>query len=105
MSSEYDYTIWQGDSDEIEITLSDADGVINLSAADEILAIMEEYSGSPRYEIACSGTSGGVVTIPLTSTETASHGRFKLRVQVTIGDIVNTWPSEGPIYIRILESF
>lgn len=103
--TEYDYTIWQGDSDEIEITLSDSDGVVNLSAADEILAIMEEYSGSPRYEITCAGTSGGVVTIPLTSTETASHGRFKLRIPVTIGGHTNTYPSSGPIYIRILEAF
>ena len=88
----------------IEITLSDADGVINLSTA-EIVAIMEEYSGSPRYEIDCTGTAQGVVTIPLSDKETASPGRFKLRIRVTQGEYVNTFPSSGPIYIRILEAF
>ena len=85
--------------------MSDADGPINLSTADEIVAIMEELSGSPKYEIDCAGTDQGVATIVLSDTETASHGRFKLRIQVTQGNSVNTFPSDGPVYIRILEAF
>lgn len=105
MSDEYDYTIWQGDTDEIEITLSDEDGPIDLSTVDSIIAIIEEYSGDPHYDITCSGDSNGVVTIPISEDETEVAGRFKLRIQITNGDVVNTWPSDGPKHIRILEAF
>lgn len=70
---------------------------------DDITATLEEFSGTPSYPIECTGNSSGVATVPITATETASAGRFKLILTVTNGNAVNTWPSAGPLYVRIIE--
>lgn len=101
MTSEYDYTIWTGDSDDVEVTLSDKNGPVNLTGA-TITTILEGFSGSPRYEIACTGNSSGVVTVPLTATETATAGSYHLRLWVTILEKRVTFPSAGPRNIKIL---
>ena len=101
MTSEYDYTIWSGDSDNVEVTLADKNGAVDLSGA-TIVTVLEGFSGSPSYEISCTGNSSGVVTIPLSATETATPGGYFLRIEITINDETITFPSAGPKKIKML---
>jgi hypothetical protein len=102
MSNEYILTIWQGDSQQIVATLSEGETEVDLSTATSITAVMEEFSGSPSYTIACTGDEDGKVTIQLTGTQTVSPGSYKLRVVVKFGNDQYTW---GPAYIKILANF
>jgi hypothetical protein len=104
MTSEYAYSIWQDDFDEILIELQDKNGLVDLSSA-TVQVILQELSGSPRYEIDCIGNGSGVVSVQLTSAYTHIPGRYKLRVPVTINGNVSTWPDDGPQFIQILKAF
>lgn len=101
MTSEYDYTIWTGDSDDVKVTLADKNGAVDLTGA-TIVTVIEGFSGSPKYEIPCTGNSSGVVTIPLSATETAMAGSYYLTIEVTVLDKRVTFPSAGPRKIKIL---
>jgi len=100
MASEYDYTIWAGDSDDVEVILSDKNGPVDLSAA-TIVAVLEGFSGSPAHEISCTGNSSGVVTIPLTPKITIK-GSYRLKILVTISEKRVTFPNADPRKIKIL---
>lgn len=100
MTSEYDYTIWAGDTDEISVTLADKNGAVNLTGA-TIVTVIEGFTGSPKHEISCTGNSSGVVTVPLTATHTETAGMYYFQLQVTVLGERVTFPSAGPRKIII----
>jgi hypothetical protein len=100
----YDIELGQGDSDEVEKTLTDADGAINLTGA-TVECIMKNDLGTKRYEIDCtvnSPATAGKITIPFTDTETEFDGLFFYELKVTIAGDQYTFPScgYGTIYIK-----
>ena len=101
MSDDYDYYLWQGDSDDITATLYDKDGAVNLASATSITTVLTGLSGSPRYEISCSGNSSGEVVIHVSDTETAAYGGFKLVIIVVLNGKQYTFQSINPLYIKI----
>lgn len=100
--SEYDQIIWKGDSETLIVILRDKNGLVNLSTATSIKAVMNNYAGNDPHEIECSGNEQGRVIIDITGTDTANDGSYKLRIIVIISGKQYTFPSEGPIYIKII---
>jgi hypothetical protein len=99
----YDIYLGQGDSDYIEITLSDANGVINLSSASNITLVINDVSETVIYEMTCTGNSAGVIGLNFTDTQTSIAGDFFGQFLVTIGGKQTTWPENDFIKIHITE--
>lgn len=100
--SEYAYSLWVGDSDDLIAVLQDKNGFVDLTNASSIKAVFTEVSGSPVHEITnLSGDNKGTVPIPVTPTETGTAGTYKLRIPVTISGKQYTFPSAGPLYVKV----
>jgi hypothetical protein len=94
--------IGQGDSDDILVTLSDVNGVVNLSTADVIFVINDEF-GTVFYEVTCTdNNSSGGTTLPLTDTETATAGTFYGQFIVTFSDRQATFPDSKYVKMTVL---
>ena len=100
----YDIELGQGDSDEIEKTLSDAEGVIDLTNA-SVKCIMKSDIGTIRHEITCriqSPATSGKIIIPFTETETSIHGLYYYEIKLTLDGTQHTFPSNEnkTIYVK-----
>jgi hypothetical protein len=91
----YDVYLGQGDARDYQTTISDAEGPVNLSVATSLKFDMETVTGEHEHSVTCTGTAAGVLTIPITSTETANEGIFCWQILLTIGGKQVTLPPNG----------
>jgi hypothetical protein len=99
----FDITLGLGDTKEISATLSDANGVVNLTSASVKFIMNSEFS-TTAYEINCTNNnSSGGTKIPFTSTESAKAGEFVGQFLVTIDDKQSTFPDSQYVRIKIIE--
>lgn len=101
-------TLIQPDSAEaIEETLSNADGVQDLTGA-TVVALLRENTTGALIEVACTVTdaAAGVVEIPAAARADWPAGEYSVRWKVTYADTtVDVFPTTDTMTIRWLEAW
>jgi Chitobiase/beta-hexosaminidase C-terminal domain len=99
----YNIYLGQGDSKEVDVVLTDRNGVVDLSTA-AIVFDMKNDLETTVHEIICTGGNNqGQCTIPFTEAHTEVYGIFYGQFIVTVNNVRYTFPDSGYLRIQILE--